>query len=272
MSAARGFTAIPNAVIRDATIPPSTRLLYGVIMSYAWSSRQCTASRETLCADAGIGKSAFFEGISLLRDRGLLDVEKRKSKNGWRNVYVPVAKGVEIPDGDDDGGSPTSGPGVDRDPDGGSSATRTQKKTQGEEQPSADASGHAHVRQSDDAFPEDLPESLHETAIAVGKLLKRTALTRGQRKAVTRAAVGHAVLTFDDRPHLQVAREVEAWLLHGRGARKPCADIVARYRNFLANSEPAAGPPLPAGVTPLHGRRGGRTTVEDYQALKGTMG
>ena len=37
MSAARGFTAIPNAIMRDASIPPSTRLLYGVIMSYAWS-------------------------------------------------------------------------------------------------------------------------------------------------------------------------------------------------------------------------------------------
>jgi len=109
-----------------------------------------------------------------------------------------------------------------------------------------------------DAFPDDLPTELHDAALEAGQILKRTALQRGQKRPVTRAAVGHAVLTFPDRDHVKVARDVEFWLLHGKGARKPCNDIVARYRHFLETSDPAAGPPLPAGVTPIFGGGGGQ--------------
>lgn len=118
----------------------------------------------------------------------------------------------------------------------------------GQEQPLVD--DHASrqgqgAREAVDEFPEDLPEALHEVAIQAGKILKATAIKRQQRKPVTRAAVGHAVLTYPDRDHVAVAREVEGWMLHGRGARKGCADIVARYRNFLSNADPMPGPPLP---------------------------
>lgn len=142
MSAGRGFTAIPNHILRDTTIPPSTRLLYGVIASYAWGQRSCTASSARLCEEAGIGRSAFFEGIAMLRERGLLEVQKRKSPNGWRNVYVPAMKGVAIEDEHDAEaeGRPDSGRGVVRYTDEGSSAMRTQKKTKSEEDSEADAS------------------------------------------------------------------------------------------------------------------------------------
>lgn len=110
------------------------------------------------------------------------------------------------------------------------------------------------ARAREDAFPDDLPPELEAAAIEAGKVLKRTALTRKQPKAVTRAAVGHAVLTYADRDHVQVAREVEGWLLHGRGASKPCRDVVARFRNFLANADARAAPALAGNVAPLHGR------------------
>jgi hypothetical protein len=99
-------------------------------------------------------------------------------------------------------------------------------------------------------------------------------VTRGQKREVTRAAVGHAVLTFPDRDHVKVARDVEAWLLHGRGASKPCADIVGRFRRFLESSEPMAGPPLAPGVTPMHGRRGRETNGDLLRMLNdtGSMG
>jgi hypothetical protein len=119
-----------------------------------------------------------------------------------------------------------------------------------------------------DAFPEDLPAELEPIAVTVGKLLKRVALDRQQKKPVTRAAVGHAVLTYPDRDHERVAREVEHWLLHGKGARRSCADIVSRYRSFLANSDPAPGPPLPGAeprtlhaLSPREGRRAEREAL-----------
>lgn len=149
MSASRGFAAIPNHIIRDSTLTPATRILYGVIVSYAWSGRVCSVSTGRLCEEAGMGRSAFFEGIATLRDRGLLDIEKRRSANGWKNVYVPTMRGVEIDD--DEGGSPDSGRGVVRQADGGSSATRTQKKTKEEED--SEPYGSESLRARDDELP-----------------------------------------------------------------------------------------------------------------------
>lgn len=124
----------------------------------------------------------------------------------------------------------------------------------------------AHVveRASAEDFPADLPEDLHNVAIAAGKVLVKTAQARGQKKAVTRAAVGHAVLTFPDRDHLRVARDVEAWLMHGRGASRPCADVVARFRSFLSTADPMPGPPLPPGAA---GPRGGVRRMNDREQL-----
>jgi hypothetical protein len=109
----------------------------------------------------------------------------------------------------------------------------------------------------EDAFPDDLSDDLHDVAVEAGKILKRTALERGQKRVVTRAAVGRAVATFPDRDHVQVARDVEAWLLDGAGAARPCSDVVQRFRRFLSTSQPMAGPAtLPRGVTQLRPQSG----------------
>lgn len=117
----RGFAAIPNHVIRDATIPASARLLYGIILSYAFAGRRCTASTTRLCEEAGIGRSAFFEAMKVLTKRDLLTVVKVKTAHGWRNAYTPTVKPFHI----DEEGSPESGRppgGSSAQPDGGSSA------------------------------------------------------------------------------------------------------------------------------------------------------
>jgi hypothetical protein len=129
-------------------------------------------------------------------------------------------------------------------------------------EPSKETSKGNAGRAPEDEFPEDLPAELHPAAIAAGKILKRTAQERRQRRPVTRAAVGHAVLTYADRDHVRVAREVEGWVLHGKGARKPCSDIVARFRNFLANADPAPGPPLPPGAARSSG---GGVSISDMR-------
>lgn len=290
MSAARGFTAIPNHIIRDASIPPSTRLLYGVIMSYAWSARACTASAATLCEDTGIGRSAFFEGIALLRDRGLVEVQKRRSKNGWRNVYVPVAKGVEISDVDDDddgGGRPTSGRRVVQDSDEGSSATRTQKKTKAEEDPSADASGDERKDAREDprnSLPADFPDELRPHAREVFRILRAVAEQHGAAK-VWPQAVGRAIMAHPNHPLVATAHALNVWAVDpGRKIK----NVVQTYSTFLRRERelegieslagggtPSSRPNLPSGVTPLR-RPGGRLSnaeqVEaNIQALRGGM-
>jgi hypothetical protein len=286
MSAARGFTAIPNAVIRDASIPPSTRLLFGVIMSYAYGSRVCTASADTLCEDAGIGRSAFFEGIALLRERGLVDVQKRKSKNGWRNVYVPIAKGVEIPDDEDEGGSPTSGRRVVQDSDEGLSATRTQKKKENEEGSEADASDQrASEKKADprDSLPPEFPEDLKPHARHVFRVLRSVAEQHGAKK-VWPLSLGRLMMSQPHKPFVATAHELHVW---AADPGRPVKNVVQTYGTFLSkkgelatferiNAEglPASGPVSPEGVTSLHGRRLSNAEQVDLniRRLRGDVG
>lgn len=94
----QGFVAIPNAVIQDKSLPGGARLLYGVILSYAWGENPCKVNPDTLAEECGISRATFFRHTALLMERGLLHVEKKRSKNGWRNLYRPVTGSVEVPD------------------------------------------------------------------------------------------------------------------------------------------------------------------------------
>jgi hypothetical protein len=155
-----GWTQIPNAIMRDTTIPPTTRLLYGVILSYAWGDRGvCTKAAKDLAVEAGIGRSAFFEGVALLRERGLLRVDKRKVGRTFANVYVPLARGVTVtgdggiePDAEPDSTGPESGlrqSDAVQEADPTPSATRTQNKTKDEEDQDDAVASSAHMNGSD---------------------------------------------------------------------------------------------------------------------------
>lgn len=255
------------ALTRDSLTGPKHLLL----VALAWISDGDGVTfkgQKTIAERVAKDDRWVREHLKGLAEMGLVSRFRRHRLNGSRTTdlivlnmprekpldldgYSGIVGDLEPGDVPPTGGNPPGGP------TGGNASTYRREPT-GPEKPSestspAESSGSA--RAEADMFPDDLPADLHDVAVAAGKILKATALRRGQKKVVTRAAVGHAVLTYPDRDHVKVARDVEAWLLHGRGARKPCADIVARYRTFLDSSEPMAGPPLPAGVTPMHGGR-----------------
>ena len=86
-------------------------------------------------------------------------------------------------------------------------------------------------------LPDDLPEHLHDAAIAAGRVLYRTATARGQHRVVLLEAVGRAVSQRPTKDHVAVAEKVEHWLCWGKGQTKPCDDVVLRFRNFLVDAE-----------------------------------
>lgn len=130
----RGFAAIPNHVIRDSSLPPSSRLLYGVILSYAFAGRRCTASTARLCEETGIGRSAFFAALKVLDERGLIAVEKVKTDRGWRNTYKPITRELRVEEGEDEESDIRTSPGgSSARPDGGSSGQPDTEEDQTEE-------------------------------------------------------------------------------------------------------------------------------------------
>jgi len=101
-------------------------------------------------------------------------------------------------------------------------------------------------------LPDDLPEHLHDAAIAAGRVLYRAAKAKGQTRPVMLEAVGRAVGQTATKDHLEVAGAVEHWLCWGNGQKVRCADVVARFRQFLADAPDVrlpSGSPLGEPVT-----------------------
>ena len=93
------------------------------------------------------------------------------------------------------------------------------------------------------AAPQDLPPDFPaDLVVAVDStlpVLQSIAEARGA-KPVTRLALAKVIEQYPRHAHLKVARSLDHWLLHGGGEKKPCKDVVARYRNFLDREEPVA--------------------------------
>jgi hypothetical protein len=46
--------SIPEAILRDPTLSPSARLLWGILAAYQGNSRECSPLEEALAVDLGV--------------------------------------------------------------------------------------------------------------------------------------------------------------------------------------------------------------------------
>lgn len=86
-------------------------------------------------------------------------------------------------------------------------------------------------------LPPDFPADLVVAVDSTLPVLQSIADARGA-KPVTRLALAKVIEQYPRHAHLKVARSLDHWLLHGGGEKKPCKDVVARYRNFLDREKP----------------------------------
>src|SRR5690554_6645488 len=49
----KGFTQVPNAVLRHPLLSHGAKLTFGVLLSYAWQDDFCHPAQEKLAADMG---------------------------------------------------------------------------------------------------------------------------------------------------------------------------------------------------------------------------
>lgn len=237
MSPQRGFAIVPNHVLRDPTIPPTTRLLFGLIMSYAYSgTRRCTASISTISLELGVKKSTIYAGLQLLQDRGLIEA----TQQGSRRIYSPTPRGMSI---EEDGaeGFQESGNEVSSQSETVSSELE-QKSRREEQEPTVSTRARA------DEVPEDFPEELRPHARMVMTVLRSVA-ERWNAKAISTAGLAHVLMARPHHPLVKCAHDYAAWAAD----QAPRKDVVAGYRNWLDRTSPLAGTErLPGyGVNPL---------------------
>ena len=74
---ARGFTTMPNWVFRLDGPSPGAKLLYGLLLSYAWQEERCWPGQRRLAADLRVAERTIRTWLAELVDARLITVQRR---------------------------------------------------------------------------------------------------------------------------------------------------------------------------------------------------
>lgn len=92
---AKGFTLIPNAILRARGLSRDAKMLYGILLSYAWQTDSCFPGYDRLMEDMQCQSQALSKYIKELKDAQLIEVQRRGQ--GMTSLYtLKDIQGAEI--------------------------------------------------------------------------------------------------------------------------------------------------------------------------------
>lgn len=89
-----GFTQVPNCVLRSRTLSSGAKVLYGVLLSYAWQDGACHPDQATMAADLGCTDRQVRNWLKELEEEHLVHVHRRGLQRS--NLYEIMP--IETPD------------------------------------------------------------------------------------------------------------------------------------------------------------------------------
>jgi biotin operon repressor len=88
----KGFTQVPNAVLRSKKISMGAKMAYAALISYAWHNDYCFPGQQRLADDIGVSRQTVNEYIQELKRKGFVNVIRKGQ--GRVNVYeLKVTRG-----------------------------------------------------------------------------------------------------------------------------------------------------------------------------------
>ena len=81
-----GFAALPYMLVRDVRLSLGARLVYAVLLMYAWQEGSCFPGQGRMAADLGVSPRNLRRFLAELR--GLGYISWRKLTTGGTNTYV----------------------------------------------------------------------------------------------------------------------------------------------------------------------------------------
>ena len=81
----RGFTIIPNYILRNPSLSFGARMTYTLLLSYAWQEGSCFPGQEKLAFDLGVTRKAVNTYLHELKEKRFVDWKRRGM--GKTNVY-----------------------------------------------------------------------------------------------------------------------------------------------------------------------------------------
>ncbi len=80
-----GFSQIPNVVLRDPRLTSNAKVVYCLLLSYAWSKDSCFPGQERLAKDMGVDRRTIIRTMAELNEQGLISWKRRGL--GKTNIY-----------------------------------------------------------------------------------------------------------------------------------------------------------------------------------------
>jgi len=93
-----GFTQIPNQVLRDGRLAPGDKILYALLLSYAWQQSFCYPGQKRLADDMNCDSRTIRRHLAALEEVGLVSEMRRGLSK--TNVYVLEPLHLAYPEAD----------------------------------------------------------------------------------------------------------------------------------------------------------------------------
>jgi biotin operon repressor len=81
----KGFTQVPNFLLRAKHLSAGDKLTFAMLLSYAWQNDFCFPGQVRLAEDMGLNERTVHRHIQALEDAGLLVIQQRGQ--GKTNIY-----------------------------------------------------------------------------------------------------------------------------------------------------------------------------------------
>ncbi len=81
----RGFTQLPNYVLKSNELSPGAKLAYAVLLSYAWEKDSCFPGQDRMGKDLGVGRQAVNGYLQELKKYKFISWKRRGL--GKTNIY-----------------------------------------------------------------------------------------------------------------------------------------------------------------------------------------
>ena len=82
---ARGFTQVPNFLLRSSKLSSGDKLAFAMLLSYAWQNDYCFPGQKRLGEDMGLDERNVRRHLKSLEAHGLLTIQRRGQ--GKTNIY-----------------------------------------------------------------------------------------------------------------------------------------------------------------------------------------
>ena len=81
----KGFTQVPNALLKHPQVSPGAKLAYTMLLSYAWHNDFCFPGQERLGKDMGVNERSVRTYLKELESKKFLTIKRQGQ--GRPNIY-----------------------------------------------------------------------------------------------------------------------------------------------------------------------------------------